>query len=100
MRNKSPVYLGTNVKYRAQEVFNQFNTNVLGVMSMTRHALHHMRPRRQGVIANFGSLGILVGGLSAMMPERRAEVAALGLRSLVSGTVATCLSGAVAGVLG
>ncbi|KAK6951955.1 hypothetical protein Daesc_006480 [Daldinia eschscholtzii] len=40
----------------AQEVFNQFNTNVLGVMSMTRHALHHMRPRRQGVIANFGSL--------------------------------------------
>ena len=49
--------------------------------------------------ANFGSLGILVGGLSAMLPERRAEVGVLGLRSLVSGTVATCLSGAVAGVL-
>ena len=50
--------------------------------------------------ANFGSLGILVGGLAAMMPERRAEVVGLGLRSLVSGTIATCLSGAVAGVLG
>jgi CNT family concentrative nucleoside transporter len=49
--------------------------------------------------ANFGSLGILVGGLSVMMPERRAEVVALGARSLVSGTVATCLSGAVAGLL-
>ena len=49
--------------------------------------------------ANFGSLGILVGGLSVMMPERRAEVVGLGLRSLVSGTIATCTSGAVAGVL-
>ncbi|MGI4954402.1 MAG: NupC/NupG family nucleoside CNT transporter [Janthinobacterium lividum] len=49
--------------------------------------------------ANFGSLGILVGGLAAMLPERRPEIAALGLRSLASGTLATCLSGAVAGVL-
>ena len=50
--------------------------------------------------ANFGSLGILIGGLGAMVPERRAEVVALGLRSILSGTIATCLSGAVAGVLG
>ena len=50
--------------------------------------------------ANFGSLGILVGGLAVMMPERRAEVVGLGMRSLVAGTIATCLSGAVAGVLG
>ena len=50
--------------------------------------------------ANFGSAGILVGGLGAMLPERRAEVAVLGLRSIVSGTLATCLSGAVVGLLG
>jgi CNT family concentrative nucleoside transporter len=49
--------------------------------------------------ANFGSVGIMVGGISAMVPERREEVAVLGLRSLVSGTLATCLSGAVAGIL-
>lgn len=49
--------------------------------------------------ANLGSLGILVGGLAAMVPERRAEVAQLGARSVVSGTIATCLSGAVAGLL-
>ena len=49
--------------------------------------------------ANFGSLGILVGGLAAMMPGRRGEVVGLGARSLLSGTVSTCLSGAVAGVL-
>ena len=50
--------------------------------------------------ANFGSLGILIGGLGAMVPERRAEVVALGLRAILSGTIATCLSGALAGVLG
>ena len=49
--------------------------------------------------ANFGSLGIMIGGLGAMMPERRHEVVALGLRSILSGTLATCMSGAVAGVL-
>ena len=49
--------------------------------------------------ANLGSLGILVGGLAAMVPERRAEVTRLGLRSLLSGTIATCLSGALAGLI-
>ena len=49
--------------------------------------------------ANFGSLGIVVGGMGAMVPERRAEITALGLRSLVAGTIGTCMSGALAGVL-
>jgi concentrative nucleoside transporter, CNT family len=49
--------------------------------------------------ANFGSLGIVIGGLGAMVPERRHEVVALGLRSILSGTLATCMSGAVAGLL-
>jgi CNT family concentrative nucleoside transporter len=49
--------------------------------------------------ANFGSVGIMVGGIAAMIPERRDEVAKLGLRSLLSGTIATCTSGAVAGLL-
>jgi CNT family concentrative nucleoside transporter len=49
--------------------------------------------------ANFGSLGILVGGMGAMVPERRAEIVGLGLRSILSGTIATCLSGATAGLL-
>jgi CNT family concentrative nucleoside transporter len=49
--------------------------------------------------ANFGSMGILVGGLNAMLPERRAEITRLGLRSILSGTMATCLSATVAGLL-
>ena len=49
--------------------------------------------------ANFGSLGILIGGLSAMAPERRAEISKLGLKSIVSGTLATCMTASVIGVL-
>ncbi|UCH52571.1 MAG: nucleoside:proton symporter [Pseudomonadota bacterium] len=48
--------------------------------------------------ANLGSLGILIGGMGTMVPERRAEVVALGMRSIVSGTLATLLSGAVVGL--
>ncbi|HLJ05532.1 MAG TPA: nucleoside transporter C-terminal domain-containing protein [Acetobacteraceae bacterium] len=49
--------------------------------------------------ANFGSLGIMIGGLGVMIPERRHEIVALGMRSILSGTLATCMSGAVAGIL-
>jgi len=49
--------------------------------------------------ANFASLGIMIGGLGTMAPERREEINALGLKSIVSGTLTTCLMGAVVGVL-
>jgi concentrative nucleoside transporter, CNT family len=49
--------------------------------------------------ANFGSLGIVIGGLGAMLPARRAEIVDLGLRTILSGTLATCMSGAIAGAL-
>lgn len=49
--------------------------------------------------ANFGSLGIMIGGLSAMAPDRRGEIVSLGLKSIVSGTLATLMTGAVVGIL-
>ncbi len=49
--------------------------------------------------ANFGSLGIMIAGLSVMAPERRDDIVSLGLKSIVSGTLATCLMGAIVGVL-
>ncbi|HET6609106.1 MAG TPA: nucleoside transporter C-terminal domain-containing protein [Rhodopila sp.] len=49
--------------------------------------------------ANFGSLGIVIGGLGTMAPARRTEIIALGLRTILSGTLATCMSGAVAGAI-
>ena len=49
--------------------------------------------------ANLGSLGIMIGGLATMAPERRSEIVALGARTLVSGTLATLIAGATVGVL-
>jgi len=48
--------------------------------------------------ANFGSLGILIGGLTAMLPQRRDDIVALGLPSIVSGTLATLVTAAAVGV--
>jgi CNT family concentrative nucleoside transporter len=49
--------------------------------------------------ANFSSVGILIAGTSALVPERRDEIVPLALRALVSGTMASCMSGAVIGLL-
>ena len=49
--------------------------------------------------ANFGSLGIMIGGMGAMAKERRDEIVSLGLRSIVAGTIATCMTGALVGVI-
>lgn len=50
--------------------------------------------------ANPGSLGIMIGGLSTMAPGRRNEIVELGLRSMVSGTLATCMTGCIIGIVG
>ena len=49
--------------------------------------------------ANFGSLGIMIGGMGAMVRERRDEIVALGLKSIVAGTIATCMTGALVGLI-
>src|SRR5262245_26682417 len=50
-------------------------------------------------IANFGSLGIMIGGLGTMSPERRRDVVDLGIKSIVAGTLATCLIAATVALL-
>jgi CNT family concentrative nucleoside transporter len=50
-------------------------------------------------MANFGSLGIMIGGFTVLVPERRREVVALGMKSIVAGTLATCSTGAVVGLI-
>ncbi|MEM1104906.1 MAG: nucleoside transporter C-terminal domain-containing protein [Pseudomonadota bacterium] len=49
--------------------------------------------------ANFGSMGILIGGLTIIEPARRETFLSLAWKTLVAGTLATCLSGAVVGAL-
>jgi len=50
--------------------------------------------------ANFGSLAIVLGGLGGMVPERRKDLARLGVRSIVAGSLATFLTGTLAGLIG
>lgn len=49
--------------------------------------------------ANFGSIAILIGGLGGLVPARRPEIARLGLRSIAAGTLATLMTGCLAGLL-
>ncbi len=49
--------------------------------------------------ANPGSLGIMIGGLGGIAPGRRDEIVSLGFRSIIAGTLATCMTGAVVGLL-
>lgn len=50
--------------------------------------------------ANFGSLAIVLGGVGAMVPERRGDLARLGLRAILAGSLATFLTGTIAGLVG
>jgi CNT family concentrative nucleoside transporter len=50
--------------------------------------------------ANPGSLGSMIGGMGTMAPEKRDEIVSLGFRSIIAGTLATCMTGAVVGIIG
>ena len=41
----------------------------------------------------------MIGGLAALVPDRRAEIVGLGIKAMIAGTLATCMTGAVIGVL-
>jgi CNT family concentrative nucleoside transporter len=49
--------------------------------------------------ANPGSLGIMIGGMGSMVPERRGEIIGLGIKSIIAGTLATLLTGAIVGII-
>jgi CNT family concentrative nucleoside transporter len=49
--------------------------------------------------ANFGSIGIQIGGLGALAPSRRADLARLGFKAMIAGTMANLMSACIVGVL-
>ncbi len=49
--------------------------------------------------ANFGSLGILIGALNTLVPERKSEVVSLGIKAIIAGSLATFLTATIAGIL-
>ena len=48
--------------------------------------------------ANLGSIGIQIGGIGALVPERRNDLARLGVRAMLAGTMANLISAAIAGM--
>jgi CNT family concentrative nucleoside transporter len=78
---------------------------LLAFLEMAKLPAEALDPRSRLIMAyalssfaNFGSLGILIGGLGSLAPERRDEVVSLGMKALVAGTLATCMTGAVIGI--
>ena len=48
--------------------------------------------------ANPGSLGIMIGGMGTMVPERKNEIVSLGIKSIIAGTIASSMTGAIVGL--
>jgi CNT family concentrative nucleoside transporter len=78
---------------------------LIAFLDLARLAPELLSPRSRLIMtyalcgfANFGSLGIMIGGLATMVPGRRDEIVALGMRSIVSGTLATLATGAAIGI--
>ncbi len=88
--------------FGTKTVLNEF----LAYLEMARLPAEALSPRSRLLLtyalcgfANFGSVGIMVGGLHAMVPERRRDIVSLATRSIVSGTLATCMTAAWVGAL-
>ncbi len=83
-------------------ILNEF----IAYLDMTHLPVGSLSPRSLLIMsyalcgfANPGSLGIMIGGLGGIAPERRDDIVALGFRSIIAGTIATCMTGAVVGIL-
>ncbi len=84
-------------------ILNEF----IAYLDMSRLAEGALSPQSKIIMtyamcgfANPGSLGIMIGGMGTMAPERRDEIVALGFKSIIAGTLATCMTGAVVGIIG
>jgi CNT family concentrative nucleoside transporter len=78
----------------------------LAFKNLTSHAVPVVTPKGLTIItiaicgfANFASVGMQIGGIGALAPERRGDLARLGLKALLCGTLASYLSATIAGIL-
>ena len=93
--NAAGALLGTKT------VLNEF----IAYVEMSKLPAEALSPRSRVLMtyalcgfANFGSVGILIGGMGAMVPERRREIVDLGIKSIAAGALATCMTAAVVGL--
>lgn len=80
--------------------FEQLGTWVAGNSEVS------LSPRTQRIMtyalsgfSNFGAIGIQIGGIGGLAPERRADLAKLGLRAMIGGALACCMTACIAGIL-
>jgi len=95
--------LGVGQLLGTKTVLNEFLA-YQGMQEMVRQGL--LSPRSVVIatyalcgFANFGSIAILIGGIGSLVPERRSEVAALGFKSLIAGTLAAFMTACFAGMM-
>jgi CNT family concentrative nucleoside transporter len=74
--------------------------------NLTSHAVNITTPKGLSIItiaicgfANFASVGMQIGGIGALAPERREDLAKLGIKALLAGTLASYLSATIGGML-
>jgi CNT family concentrative nucleoside transporter len=79
---------------------------LIAYIDMSRLAAGTLSPRSLLIMtyalcgfANPGSLGIMIGGMGTMAPERRGEIVELGMRSVLSGTLTSCMIASVIGII-
>ena len=87
--------LGTKVILNELIAYLQFAESGANLSAQTRIILTYALCG----FTNFGSFGILIGGLGVLVPERRGELLRLAPRTLIAGTLVSCLTGAVAGLV-
>ena len=88
--------LGTKLVTNEFVAYVKLNTEYEGVISDRSHTLATFALTG---FANFGSVGVILGGIGGMAPERRSDLARLSSRALLAGFVATLINAAIAGVL-
>lgn len=88
--------------FGTKTVINEFvaylNMAQLPVGTLSQRSLYIMTCALCG-FAKPGSLGIMIGGMGAMAPQRRHEIVSLGIKSLIAGTLATSMTAAIAALL-
>jgi concentrative nucleoside transporter, CNT family len=93
--------LGTKISLNEFVAYERLSHLLPG--SGAEGALEHARSAKMVTyalcgFANFASIGIQIGGISPLVPERKAEIAALTVKAMVGGAIATCMTATVAGV--
>ena len=99
-------YIEARMKAAGLETRMDAAGNLIAYLDLAKLPAGTLDPRSRLIMlyamcgfANFGSLGIMIAGLTVMAPERRADIVSLGPKTIVSGTLTTCLMGAIVGVL-